>query len=123
MLVTLRILQGLMGGPLMPMSQTLLLRIAPPEKRNMALGLWTMTTILGPIAGPVLGGIFSDSWGWPWAFFINVPVAVLCSTLAVRILAKYETPTVRRPIDYVGLGLLISLGRRAADRVRQWREL
>ena len=108
MLVTLRILQGLMGGPLMPMSQTLLLRIAPPEKRNMALGLWTMTTILGPIAGPVLGGIFSDSWGWPWAFFINVPVAILCSTLAVRILAKYETPTVRRPIDYVGLGLLIS---------------
>jgi len=108
MLVTLRILQGLMGGPLMPMSQTLLLRVAPPEKRNMALGLWTMTTILGPIAGPVLGGLFSDSWGWPWAFFINVPVAILCSTLAVRILAKYETPTTKRPIDYVGLGLLIA---------------
>lgn len=108
MLVTLRVMQGLMGGPLMPMSQTLLLRIAPPEKRNMALGLWTMTTILGPIAGPVLGGIFSDSWGWPWAFFINVPVAILCSTLALRFLGKFETPIVKRPIDFVGLGLLIT---------------
>jgi DHA2 family multidrug resistance protein len=108
MLVTLRVMQGLMGGPLMPMSQTLLLRIAPPEKRNMALGIWTMTTILGPIAGPVLGGIFSDSWGWPWAFFINVPVAVICSTLAVRMLGRYETPTVKRPIDYVGLGMLMT---------------
>ena len=74
----------------------------------MALGLWTMTTILGPIAGPVLGGIFSDSWGWPWAFFINVPVAIVCSTLAVRMLAKFETKVVKLPIDFVGLGLLIT---------------
>jgi DHA2 family multidrug resistance protein len=106
-LVTLRVMQGLMGGPLMPMSQTLLLRIAPPEKRNMALGLWTMTTILGPIAGPILGGLFADTWGWPWSFFVNVPVAVVCSTLALRMLAKFETPVVKRPIDFVGLGLLI----------------
>jgi DHA2 family multidrug resistance protein len=107
MLVTLRVMQGLMGGPLMPMSQTLLLRIAPPEKRNMALGLWTMTTILGPIAGPVLGGLFADTWGWPWSFYINVPIAILCSTLALRMLSKFETKTVKLPIDFVGLGLLI----------------
>src|SRR6201996_7968057 len=49
MLVATRVMQGIMGGPLMPMSQTLLMRIAPPERRNMALGIWTMTTILGPI--------------------------------------------------------------------------
>ncbi len=108
MLVTLRVLQGLMGGPLMPMSQTLLLRIAPPEKRNMALGLWTMTTILGPIAGPIVSGILSDSWGWPWAFYINVPIAVICSTLAWRMLSKFETKTMKRPIDFVGLGMLIT---------------
>lgn len=107
MLVTVRVLQGLAGGPLMPMSQTLLLRIAPPEKRNMALGLWTMTTILGPIAGPVLGGLFSDTLGWPWAFYINVPIAVICTTLVVRTLSQFETPTVKKPIDYVGLALLI----------------
>jgi DHA2 family multidrug resistance protein len=107
MLVTVRVLQGLAGGPLMPMSQTLLLRIAPPEKRNMALGLWTMTTILGPIAGPVLGGLFSDTLGWPWAFYINVPIAVICTTLVLRTLSQFETPTVKKPIDYVGLALLI----------------
>lgn len=107
MLVTVRVMQGLMGGPLMPMSQTLLLRIAPPEKRNMALGLWTMTTILGPIAGPVLGGLFSDTWGWPWAFFINVPISIICCTLALRMISGFETKTVKRPIDYVGLTLLI----------------
>ncbi|MBS0279675.1 MAG: DHA2 family efflux MFS transporter permease subunit [Proteobacteria bacterium] len=107
MLVTVRVMQGLAGGPLMPMSQTLLLRIAPAEKRNMALGLWTMTTILGPIAGPVLGGLFSDTWGWPWAFYINVPIAVICTTLVLRTLSQFETPTVKKPIDYVGLALLI----------------
>ena len=107
MLVTVRVLQGLAGGPLMPMSQTLLLRIAPPEKRNMALGLWTMTTILGPIAGPVLGGLFSDTLGWPWAFYINVPIAVICTTLVLRTLSQFETPTVKKPIDFVGLALLI----------------
>ena len=107
MLVTVRVLQGLAGGPLMPMSQTLLLRIAPPEKRNMALGLWTMTTILGPIAGPVLGGLFSDTLGWPWAFYINVPIAIICTTLVLRTLSQFETPTVKKPIDYVGLALLI----------------
>ena len=107
MLVTVRVLQGLAGGPLMPMSQTLLLRIAPAEKRNMALGLWTMTTILGPIAGPVLGGLFSDTLGWPWAFYINVPIAVICTTLVIRTLSQFETATVKKPIDYVGLVLLI----------------
>ncbi|MBN9546782.1 MAG: DHA2 family efflux MFS transporter permease subunit [Alphaproteobacteria bacterium] len=107
MLVTVRVLQGLAGGPLMPMSQTLLLRIAPPEKRNMALGLWTMTTILGPIAGPVLGGLFSDTLGWPWAFYINVPIAIICTTLVLRTLSQFETPTVKKPIDYVGLALLV----------------
>jgi DHA2 family multidrug resistance protein len=107
MLVTFRVFQGLMGGPLMPMSQTLLLRVAPPRYRNVSLGLWTMTTILAPVAGPLVGGGLSDSWGWPWAFFINVPIAITCATLTWRMLGKHDTPTVRNPVDYVGLGLLI----------------
>src|SRR5690348_8887443 len=64
MLVVSRVLQGLSGGPLMPMSQTILMRSAPPRYSNLALGLWTMTTILAPIAGPVLGGTLSDTVGW-----------------------------------------------------------
>ena len=85
-LVMCRVMQGVMGGPLMPMSQTLLLRVAPPKHRNLALGLWTMTTILAPVAGPLVSGVFSDSIGWPWAFYINVPIAITCAMLAWRLL-------------------------------------
>src|SRR5690348_7250888 len=67
MLVIFRVLQGFSGGPLMPMSQTLLMRITPPARVQQALGLQTMTTILAPIAGPLIGGALTDSVGWPWA--------------------------------------------------------
>lgn len=107
MLVFFRVLQGLAGGPLMPMSQTLLLRIAPPDKSNMAMGLWMMTTILAPVAGPVLGGTIVDTIGWPWAFYINIPVSIFCAAAAWLMLRTRETQIVRNPIDYIGLGLLI----------------
>ena len=107
MLIGARVLQGLMGGPLMPMSQTLLLRISPPKHANMAMGLWMMTTILAPVAGPVLGGTIADTAGWPWTFFLNVPVSVVCAFLAVEILSERETATEKKPIDYIGLALLI----------------
>ena len=107
MLVVFRILQGLMGGPLMPMSQTLLLRVSPPKHSNIALGLWTMTTILAPIAGPLVSGGLADSIGWPWAFYINVPISLVCAALAWRMLRTRDTERVKNPVDYVGLGLLI----------------
>ena len=106
-LVMCRVMQGVMGGPLMPMSQTLLLRVAPPKHRNLALGLWTMTTILAPVAGPLVSGVFSDTIGWPWAFYINVPIAITCATLAWRLLTKFDGVRVRDPMDYVGLSLLV----------------
>ena len=107
MLILFRVGQGLMGGPLMPMSQTLLVRVAPPHLRNLALGLWAMTTILAPVAGPLLGGILSDGWGWPWAFYINVPISIVCGVLAWQTLRKFDGALVRNAMDYVGLGLLI----------------
>jgi DHA2 family multidrug resistance protein len=106
-LVAFRVGQGLMGGPLMPMSQTLLLRVAPAKQRNLALGLWTMTTILAPVAGPLVSGVLSDSVGWPWAFYINVPIAITCATLAWQLLRRFDGAHVRNPMDYVGLSLLI----------------
>jgi DHA2 family multidrug resistance protein len=107
MLIALRLMQGMFGAPLMPLSQTLLLRVSPPEKANSAMGLWSMTTIAAPVAGPFLGGIIADSIGWRWVFYINVPIAVVCVLLAARSLRRQQSEIVRNPIDYVGLGLLI----------------
>lgn len=107
MLVASRIGQGLCGGPLMPLTQTLMLRVYPPEKRGQAMALWGMTTLIGPAAGPVLGGFIGDNLSWHWIFFINVPVVILCGTAAHSLLRPIETPTTKLPIDLVGLGLLI----------------
>ena len=106
-LILFRIFQGFCGAPIMPMSQTLMLRIFPPEKAPMALGLWSMTTVVAPIAGPILGGTISDTWSWHWIFFINLPVVAVCASLAWRLLRRYETPIAKKPVDYVGLILLV----------------
>ena len=107
LLVAFRVLQGLSGGPLMPMSQTLLLRVTPPRHAQLGLGIQTMTTILAPIAGPVLGGVLTDTIGWPWAFFINVPTSIFVAFSVWRLLKSREVATVRQPVDYVGLTLLV----------------
>ncbi len=106
-LVVFRVLQGLAGGPMMPLSQALLLRVFPKEQAGKAMGLWAMTTVVGPIAGPILGGLICDNYSWPWVFFINVPFAAGFSFLAWRMLAGQETPTKTLPIDFVGLAIMI----------------
>ena len=107
-LVVCRIGQGLMGGPMMPLSQTLLRRIFPPQQQAAALGLWSMTTVVGPIAGPLLGGAICDSIGWSWVFYINVPIAAVAGFFSWRMLVRAETRTQRVPVDFIGLGLLIT---------------
>ncbi len=107
MLVLFRIMQGFCGGPLMPLSQTLLLRIFPKEKHAAAMGLWAMTTLTAPIFGPVLGGLLCDNFGWPSIFWVNVPIALLCAPVLFGILRKHETVTANVRVDTVGLMLLI----------------
>lgn len=107
MLVFFRIMQGLSGGPLMPLTQVLLLRIFPKNRAAAGLGIWAMTTTAAPILGPILGGTISDNWTWPWIFFINLPVVATCIIFSLRIVAPFETPRVKKPIDVVGLGLLV----------------
>jgi len=106
-LVLGRVLQGLSGGVLMPLSQTLLLRIFPPAKAGAATALWAMTTLIAPVLGPILGGWLCDSYGWPVIFFINVPLALLFAPIARRLLMRYELAPVKLPIDRTGLALLI----------------
>ena len=106
-LVFARVLQGMAGGPLMPLSQTLLLRIFPKEKAGAATGIWAMTTLVGPVLGPILGGWICDNYTWPWIFLINLPIAAACAYICWKILHRHETKIVRNPIDMVGFALLI----------------
>ena len=106
-LVFARVLQGMAGGPLMPLSQTLLLRIFPKEKAGAATGIWAMTTLVGPVLGPILGGWICDNYSWPWIFLINLPIAAACAWICWKVLKRYETVIVRNPIDVVGFILLV----------------
>jgi DHA2 family multidrug resistance protein len=106
-LVMFRLLQGVVSGPMIPGSQALLLSIFPPEKKGMALAIWSMTTLVAPICGPILGGYISDNYSWPWIFFINVPVGLFCAAVCWQGLRSRETPTRKLPIDAVGLSLLV----------------
>lgn len=107
LLVVARIFQGFSGGPLMPLSQTLLMRVFPKEKAAAAIGLWSMTTLVAPVLGPILGGYFCDEYSWSGIFFINLPIAFAGGFFAWQLLKRYTEPLQRNPIDRFGLVLLI----------------
>jgi MFS transporter, DHA2 family, multidrug resistance protein len=105
-LIAFRVLQGGVSGPMIPGSQALLISLFPPQKKATALAIWSMTTLVAPVAGPILGGYISDNYHWAWIFLINVPVGLLCAFICWQNLHKRETPTRKLPIDRVGLVLL-----------------
>ena len=107
MLVFFRVMQGFCGGPLMPLSMTLLMRIFPREKQAAAMGLWAMTTLTAPIFGPVLGGILCDNLGWASIFWVNVPIAAACAPILFALLRRHETETAKVRVDAIGLALLV----------------
>lgn len=106
-LIIFRVFQGAVSGPMIPGSQALLISIFPADKRSTALGVWSMTTLVGPIAGPILGGYISDNYHWSWIFLINVPVGIFCAFTSWQMLKTRETATRNLPIDKVGVGLLV----------------
>ena len=106
-LIAFRVLQGAVSGPMIPGSQALLINVFGAAKRHLALVIWSLTTLIAPIAGPLLGGYISDNYIWPWIFLINVPVGILCGFICWTNLKNQETPTRKIPIDRVGLLLLV----------------
>src|SRR3954463_14553780 len=96
-LILFRILQGIGGGALMPMSQAILLDTFPPKEHAMAMAVWGIGMMLGPILGPILGGWITDNYSWRWIFYINVPLGIVAFFLVAMILhdPPYSKPEVR----------------------------
>lgn len=107
MLVALRLLQGFVSGPMVPLSQTILVRNFAPEKRGTALAFWAMMAVLAPVCGPLLGGYISDNFHWAWIFLINIPIGIFCVAAIATLMRGQETPTVKSPLDIVGLALMV----------------
>ncbi len=107
LLIVFRVLQGAVAGPMIPLSQSLLLSSYPKAKAGSALAIWGMTTLVAPVVGPLLGGWITDNIAWPWIFYINVPVGLAAAAVTWMIYRARETPTRKLPIDGVGLGLLV----------------
>ena len=109
MLIVFRVLQGAVAGPIIPLSQSLLLNNYPPEKRGMALAFWSMTIVVAPICGPILGGWISDNIHWGWIFFINVPIGLVVVLISWKLLEGRESKVSHQPVNTVGL-ILLALG-------------
>ena len=107
LLIFFRVVQGAVAGPMIPLSQALLMSSYPPSRQSTALGLWSLTSLTAPIAGPLLGGWITDNISWPWIFYINVPIGLFAGTLTWVLYRRRETATMRVPIDAIGLALLV----------------
>ncbi|HVZ18626.1 MAG TPA: DHA2 family efflux MFS transporter permease subunit, partial [Terriglobales bacterium] len=106
-LIFFRILQGVTGGGMVPLAQSVMLESFPPEKHGQAMAAYSIGILLAPIVGPTLGGWITDSYTWRWIFFINVPVGVLSVILMGAFV--WDPPYLKRPkgtIDYPGIFLL-----------------
>ena len=104
-LIVFRVLQGLGGGMIMPVGQTIMVRTAGPDKMNKVMALIGVPTLLGPILGPVIGGLIVSNVSWRWIFFVNVPIGIVALVLAFRFLPTTERDRSHR-LDVIGFLLL-----------------
>ncbi len=101
-LVIARFFQGASAGPLIPLSQSLMIMAYPEKSKNLAIAIWTMVALVGPIAGPILGGWIVLNYTWHWIFLINIPVGFLAAFLMKMLLMRYESETSHGRVDYIG---------------------
>ncbi len=107
LLVFFRLIQGMTGGAMQPLSQAVLLEAFPPHERGKAMGFWGLGIVVAPVLGPVMGGWLTDAYSWRWVFFINLPVGI--ASLVMTQLYVFDPPYLRQErtrIDYWGIGLL-----------------
>jgi MFS transporter, DHA2 family, multidrug resistance protein len=112
MLVFFRVVQGLGGGGMQPVSQAILVDSFPRQKQGMAMAIYGMGVVLAPTLGPTLGGWITDNYSWRWIFLLNVPIGVI-SVLMISVLISEPGRALRQKIkiDFIGLGLLsVGLG-------------
>lgn len=108
--IAFRVVQGLSGGAMVPMSQAITLEAFPREEQGMATAVFAIGVIFGPILGPLVGGWITDHWSWPWIYWINVPVGMVAFLLALAFIE--DPPWLHRPegrVDFQSLGF-IALG-------------
>lgn len=108
-LIAFRILQGVGGGMLMPIGQTVLARAAGPDRMGRVMSIVSVPAMLAPVLGPLLGGVVLDSVSWRWLFFINIPFCALALTAALRMMPRDTERDPGAPLDFVGI-LLLSPG-------------
>ncbi|HUB12160.1 MAG TPA: DHA2 family efflux MFS transporter permease subunit [Acetobacteraceae bacterium] len=104
-IVLFRIMQGVFGAALVPLSQSVMYEIYPPEQRAKAMGLWTMGVMMGPICGPILGGWLTEYYSWRWVFYINVPFGIV-TAIGLASLLKETTYGRSARLDWLGFGAL-----------------
>jgi DHA2 family multidrug resistance protein len=104
-IVLFRIVQGMFGAALVPLSQSVMYELYPPEQRAKAMGLWTMGVMMGPICGPILGGWLTDHYSWRWVFYINVPFGILTAIGLLTFLKEVPRSGGAR-LDWIGFGAL-----------------
>src|SRR5438445_7929709 len=101
-IVVFRLLQGIFGAPLVPLSQSVLLDAYPPEQQGQATAIFGLGVMLGPILGPTLGGWLTDSYSWRWVFYVNLPFGVACAFgILLFLRRRAERPPARR-LDWLG---------------------
>lgn len=106
-LVAMRVLQGLGGGPVVPMTQAVMWEIFPLEERGTAMAVWGVGIMLAPILGPTVGGWLVDNWSWRWIFYINLPIGFVAFLMVSAFL--FDAPFHKRPrrVDLLGIGLMV----------------
>jgi EmrB/QacA subfamily drug resistance transporter len=104
-IVLFRLIQGLAGASLIPLSQTVMLDIFPPKQIPRVMSIWSAAVILGPIIGPALGGWLTENLSWRWVFYINLPIGAVALVVVAAVLPKMKT-RIEHKIDYLGSAVL-----------------